>query len=122
MQATDARERIVSIMRLLKTLVQKLPYTVPLATTDDKIAQVFRDIPEPTDNDEKWPTFNRRMDILFGEDVRGSNGRLLYILRGEHGMNSIVDYCQRCVDGNHLLWEAAEPKFARLVTELQKEM
>ncbi|KAJ4477153.1 hypothetical protein J3R30DRAFT_171917 [Lentinula aciculospora] len=106
-------------VRLLKSLVANLPDSSPLATAEDRINQIFKSIPELDDSDERWPVFNRRMDNLFGHDICNNNVRLINILRGPYGMDLVVGYCQHAVDGDHLLWDAAVPKFACLITELQ---
>lgn len=121
MSSSETHKRAKATVRLLKTLVEKLPASVPLASPEDKINQVFQNIPETNDDEDgQWRVFNRRMDALFGNDVRDSNGRL-HIHRGPHGMDLVMDYFQRCVDNNSLQWEAAEPKFARLVIELKQQ-
>ncbi|KAF9062214.1 hypothetical protein BDP27DRAFT_1369042 [Rhodocollybia butyracea] len=120
MSTSNPLEQAAATARLLKTLVQKLPPLVPLALPDDKIAQVFKNIPETDDEDGKWRVFNRRMDVLL-DDVRIANERLLHVRRGQYGMDAVVEYIQRCVDNDSLQWEAAEPKFAHLIAELQKQ-
>ena len=80
----------------LKALVSALPSSVPPATEDGRIATVFTKIPESKDPDDQWPVFNRRMDALFGEDLR-VNGRLLNVTRGPFGMDMVIQYAVNAV-------------------------
>lgn len=117
-----ARTQCAASARLLRSLVKSLPESVPLASAESKICQIFQkvSVPHPTaDGEEHWAVFNRRMDLLFGNDVHDKDGKLLNITRGQFGMDLVVHYAQEAVDTGHLLWEAALPKFARLVTALQ---
>jgi len=70
-------------LKLVKSLAGCLPLTLPIATKNDKIFEVFENIPVPTDGSAHWKTFNRRFDILFGEDVRDLQGRLLHVTSGK---------------------------------------
>ncbi|KAK1217163.1 hypothetical protein PQX77_020171, partial [Marasmius sp. AFHP31] len=98
----------------------KLPESVKIAGPNDRIAEVFKSIPESDVSLEKWEVFVRRMDVLFGENVRDTDGNLVNIMRGPLGMDLVVKYLQQAVTAGDLDWEAAQPKFARLVTEIQK--
>jgi hypothetical protein len=53
----------------LTALAKDIPETVPLATKDDEIYRIFEKFPLPEQMSEDWEIFNRRMDILFGENV-----------------------------------------------------
>ncbi|KAJ3847239.1 hypothetical protein EV368DRAFT_69273 [Lentinula lateritia] len=120
--AEAAHVQCAAAVRLLSTLVKGLPDHVPLASTESRISEIFKKVPEPlptADPDEHWTTFNRHMDLLYGNDVRGADGKLLNITRGPFGLDLVVGYIQSAVDAGHLLWEAALPKFARLVTGVQ---
>ena len=66
----------------LQALLKKLPKSVPLATRQDKICEVFIKIPIPFDPTQDWEVFNRRMDALFSEDLRDAHGRLYHLKRG----------------------------------------
>ncbi|KAK7468538.1 hypothetical protein VKT23_003043 [Stygiomarasmius scandens] len=46
-------------VRLLKTLVAKLPPSIPLATADGWISEVFKKVPEPVDLKDHWQVFNQ---------------------------------------------------------------
>ncbi|KAK7468539.1 hypothetical protein VKT23_003044 [Stygiomarasmius scandens] len=47
---------------------------------------------------------------------------LLHIQRGEFGMDLAMKYMERLVHAGFILWDAAEPKFSQLVTEIQQLM
>ena len=53
-------------------LTKILPKSVPEATCKDHIYEVMTTVT----GDSLWETFNRRFDILFGEDCRDQEGRL----------------------------------------------
>lgn len=108
-------------IEVLSSLVSSLPCHVPLATKDDEIARIFTKIPVPNNADLQWPVFNRRMDILFGEDVR-NGGRLANILRGPFGMDMVMEYLSKSVNEGSLLWEPVKPKLERLIKEMQHIM
>jgi hypothetical protein len=104
----------------LKALALVLPDNVPLATEKDRINEVFTKFPSvAADDEDYWLVFNRRMDALFGEDVRNSDGRLQHVMRGPFGMDMVVPYLEEAIVSGQLQWAAAQPKFTRLVDELQ---
>ncbi|KAJ7803870.1 hypothetical protein B0H13DRAFT_1931102 [Mycena leptocephala] len=81
---------IIDLVKKIAKLTLFLPETVPLATEEDDIP---RRIFELEGEDGTVPrTFNRRVDILFGEYVRDSDGRLRYVRRGNLGMDCVVKY------------------------------
>jgi hypothetical protein len=106
-------------IQCLSSLVSLLPSSVPLATKNDEIFRIFTKIPIPDDPEDQWPVFNRRMDILFGEDVRNTNGRLANVVRGPLGMDLVMDYLSKAVTARYLLWEPVQLKLERLINELQ---
>lgn len=117
--AEAARTQCTASARLLQTLVQSLPKSVPLAYKDGKICEIFEKVQEPlptADPEEHWVTPNCCMDLLFGNDVRDKNGNLYNITRGPFGMDLVVNYALNAVKAGHLLWEAALPKFSCLIT------
>ncbi|KAE9390338.1 hypothetical protein BT96DRAFT_1002346 [Gymnopus androsaceus JB14] len=84
-----------------------------------KICEIFRKVPEPVptaDPEERWATFNCCMDLLFGNDVHDQDGKLCNITRGPFGMDLVVEYALNAVKAGYLLWDAALPKFACLIT------
>ncbi|KAJ7919968.1 hypothetical protein B0H13DRAFT_2319892 [Mycena leptocephala] len=74
---------------------------VPLATEEED--DIPRRIFELEGEDSTVAsTFNRRVDILFGEHVRDSDGRLKYVRRGNLGMDCVVKYLES------IHWESAK--------------
>jgi len=106
-------------LKLVKSLAGCLLLTLPIATKNNKIFEVFENIPVPTDGSAHWKTFNCRFDILFGEDVRDLQGRLLHVKRGELGMDLIIIYLEEATVAGFLLWDLAAKKLERLVTEFE---
>ncbi|KAJ7834467.1 hypothetical protein B0H14DRAFT_3709394 [Mycena olivaceomarginata] len=70
------------------------------------------------ENGDTPTTFNRRMDILFGEDCRNDQGRLRNILRGAAGMPLVVKYLQK-IEWSEIEAELARPKLDRIIKELE---
>jgi hypothetical protein len=82
---------------MLATLIAKIPVSIPVAKETDRINKIFQKIPIPDLNHADpditvTSVFNRRMDILFSEDVHDTNGRLINILCGKYGMDLVVAY------------------------------
>ncbi|KAJ6593318.1 hypothetical protein B0H19DRAFT_17359 [Mycena capillaripes] len=63
-------------------------------------------------------TFNRRMDVLFGEDLRDAAGRLKYVAAGKHGMSAVVKYL-KTVPWAELQCTIVQPKLDRIIRELE---
>lgn len=105
----------ISHIDLLKSLVPKLPRSLSTATVTDRISTIFDSI--PVTSDEPWPVFNHRMDLLFGEDTRNKDGRLVNIQRGPLGMDLVMKYFHS-ITTESILWGAAKPKFKCLTKEL----
>jgi hypothetical protein len=103
----------------LSSLITLLPSSVPLATKNDEVFRVFTKIPIPDDPKDQWPIFNCQMDILFGKDVRNTDGRLANVVRGPLGMDLVMDYLSKAVTAKYLLWEPVQPKLKHLINELQ---
>jgi hypothetical protein len=103
----------------LKGLAKQLPASVPIATKDGRIMEVFSSIPISENPTEHWETFNRRMDALFGDELRNSDGRLLHVERGAFGIDLILEYFDDAVSKGTLNWDLAAIKVDRLVTEFQ---
>jgi hypothetical protein len=103
----------------LKDLTKRLPKSVPLALQSDKICQVFKNIPVPEEPSEHWPTFNRWMDNLFGNELRDGEGRLLYVKRGAFGMDMVVQYFNEAKEAGNLEWDIATIKVDRLIEEFK---
>jgi len=90
----------------LTALIKDIPETVPLATKDDEIYRIFEKFPLPEQMSEDWEVFNRRMDILFGENVRDRNGHLSNLRHGPYGMDLVTEYLLGVMERGFLLWEA----------------
>ena len=103
----------------LKGLAKSLPSTVPVATKDGRIVEVFTNIPVTEDPAEHWQTFNRRMDALFGHELRDSNGRLLNVKRGPFGIDLVLKYLDDAASEGTLNWDLAAIKIDRLITEFE---
>ena len=100
----------------IKKHSQELPATVPVAQKDGEIHQTII----KTHGEDHWETFNRRLDILFGEDSRDkATKRLNNIQRGKYGMQTVCTYLSTIdVDAKWFLAEAANVK--RIYNELVK--
>ena len=83
-------ERVKSLIENFLTLCDGLPSSIPLAAQDDHIYHVMTTV----NGDDAWQTFNRRFDLLFGDDLQNAEGRLLHIRRGKHGMGAVCIYLQ----------------------------
>ncbi|KAF8888702.1 hypothetical protein CPB84DRAFT_1461956 [Gymnopilus junonius] len=122
--SSSAQKQFEKRLTALKELTRKLPSIIPLAKETDRINEIFNKIPVPgpANNDPDITVssvFNRRMDILFGEDVRDGNGRLKYILRGKFGMDMVTEYFSSSLATGALSLGTAMVKLERLVKELE---
>ncbi|KAJ7443129.1 hypothetical protein FB451DRAFT_1437771 [Mycena latifolia] len=68
---------IIDLVKKIAKLTLFLPETVPLATEEDDIPRRIFEL--EGEDGTVASTFNRRADILFGEHVRDSDGRLKYV-------------------------------------------
>lgn len=100
----------------IDTLTRGLPKSIATASRDGQIARVIKN--SHGENNDTPTTFNRRMDILFGEDCRNSQGRLPNILRGAAGMPLVVKYLQK-IEWSEIEAELARPKLDRIIKELE---
>jgi hypothetical protein len=92
----------------IKDLSLKLLETVPVAQKDGEIYRIITQV----DGEGPWQTFNRRLDILFGEDCRDEQGNLKNIERGKYGLGAVCKYLNT-VDVN-ASWFLAAPAVAKL--------
>jgi hypothetical protein len=107
----------------LAELSPLLPNSLPEATDDGLIASIFCRVPVSNDPLERWEVFNRRMDLLFAEEMRdNSTGYLLNIACGPFGMDLVIAYLKDTAKENHsgFQWNAAMPKVLRLVNDFKK--
>ncbi|KAJ7859523.1 NADH:flavin oxidoreductase/NADH oxidase [Mycena olivaceomarginata] len=87
-------------LKKMKKLAAQLPETIPLASDADDIVRVITTVQGI--DDSVCGTFNRRFDILFGEDCRDADGRLKNVRRGDAGMPCVIDYLES------IHWESAD--------------
>ncbi|KAJ7308745.1 hypothetical protein DFH08DRAFT_823774 [Mycena albidolilacea] len=111
-------------MRRLKTFCPKIakltlfiPETVPLAAEEDDIPRHIFEL--EVEDGTVASTFNRRVDILFGEHVRDSDGRLKYVRRGNLGMDCVVKYLESIHwESAKIPFDHAQGKLVRIADEL----
>ncbi|KAH9912013.1 uncharacterized protein B0H18DRAFT_1127717 [Fomitopsis serialis] len=118
MTGSQEHDNLERIVQEIVELSKKIPNSVAEATKDDRIYDVMTNI----DGESAWATFNRRFDILFGEDCRDENGRLHHVRRGRHGMNKVTSYLTRIIVNENSLkgfYAPAAVKLNRLKAELE---
>jgi hypothetical protein len=69
-------------------LASHLPESIPLATKEDKIYEVFTS--KRSGND--FQIFNRLFDNVFGADLMDSEANFRYLRRGPLGIGLVVEY------------------------------
>ena len=74
----------------------------------------------PTSGGDAWEVFNRRFDVLFGENTCDASGCLKNIRRGALGMDLVLKYLQSTASNDGILWAAVRPKIERLASEVKK--
>ncbi|CAK5262318.1 unnamed protein product [Mycena citricolor] len=112
-------KHVLELVKEISHLVPRLPDTVPGPDpNDNKILCLLSS--KPSEDDTTASLFNRRFDVLFGEDCRNDAGRMIYVRRGEDGMDLVVTYL------NSIQWESdnnllgiAPIKLEQMVTELR---
>ena len=92
---------------------------VKLASDSDLITTVYNNVVRKLQNPYEWSTFNRFMDIIFGNDIRNSEGWLHNVMRGPHGMDLVVKYVTKCVEAGMLPYDIAKIKIDCLIDELE---
>ena len=117
--ASDVTRIIDEIGRLLL----QLPDTIPLGQPAGKLYQTMMNV----HGEDTWHTFNRRFDILFGEDCRDAEGGLLNISRGQYGLEAVYTYLRSMLglavsegSGSTVPWDAMQIKVERLQNELRR--
>jgi hypothetical protein len=101
----------------IKGLALKLPDSVPTAKKDGEIYRIITQ----ANGEGPWQTFNRRFDILFGEDCRDEHGKLKNIQRGKYGMGAVCKYLNTVdVDASWFLAAPAIIKLQRLHNALSE--
>lgn len=116
----DLYLKFLERLKVLKVVSKNIPQTVSLATKKDHIYEVFQKIPIPENIEEQWEIFNLRMDLLFGEDVCGSDGRLSNFRRGTQGIDLVIQYLETEAKAKTLLWDLARIKVDRLIDKIME--
>jgi hypothetical protein len=112
---SESLEKIRVFIENLPSLCDALPTTVPEAIEEDLIHHVITTVT----GEDPWHTFNRRFDILFGEDCRDDKGRLHHLRRGPLGMGAICTYLKSLdLSNTCFMHELMEKKLTRLVQEI----
>lgn len=107
-------ETIKQLVKDISALSASLSDGVPKGSKDDKIWAIMN----TKEGDTPHETFNRRFDVLFGEDCRDSHGRLHYVRQGKFGMGLVISYLSK-VDWTDFPLDLVELKLRRLIAELQ---
>lgn len=114
--APVTREDVEKLISTIRTLSQSLPTdTVQLGTREDFLYKTFVHVKGEND----WHTFNRRFDLVFGEDCRDSHGRLEHMRRGQYGLDFVVEYLETTKTANGMMFELMKLKLDRLIAELK---
>ena len=106
---------IKALVKVIATLSNFLPQSIPLATKEDKTWTVLR----TEECETAHETFNRRFDAMFGEDCRDTAGRLQHICRGKLGLGSVCAYLLKIDWEDNFPLDIVEIKLQRLIAELQ---
>ncbi|KAF8314903.1 hypothetical protein F5887DRAFT_1190637 [Amanita rubescens] len=86
----DPFRPITDLIANISGMITGLPASIPEGKRDGKLYHVITNIMGV--DEDVFSTFNRRFDILFGEDCRNNDGRLLNIERGKYGMDAVCAY------------------------------
>jgi hypothetical protein len=108
-------ETIKQLVKVINALSSSLSDAVPKGSQDDKIWSVMN----TKEGDTPHETFNRRFDVLFGEDCRDSGGHLHHIRQGKLGMGLIISYLLKIDWLEDFPLDLVELKLQRLVDELK---
>jgi hypothetical protein len=107
--------RIKDLVKNIVSLSIVLPQSIQQGTKDDKIWSVMN----AGVRDTAHETFNRRFDVLFGEDCRDSSGRFPHIRKGKLGMELVASYLSEIDWAHGFPLDIVEIKLQRLLTELR---
>ena len=107
---------------LLGEVIKKIPTSIAVAAKTDTIFVMFQKIPIPSHTSGQYfEVFNRYMDILFGEDVQDKTTRhLINVKCGPFGMDMVFKYITKATNSGLLVWDLAQIKVDRLITEIEK--
>ena len=121
--APNSFQTFTARVDVLGESIRAIPTSVAVATKKDAIFTLFEKIPIPQGGSASahFEVFNRRMDLLFGEDVRDkATQRLLNVKRGPQGMDLVFKYINEATDTGCLVWDIAQIKVDRLIKEIEK--
>jgi hypothetical protein len=113
-----AVKETIHLVKMIHTLLQALPPSVPKVTTGDKIWDVMHS----AESESAFQTFNQRFDALFAEDCRDAKGRLHYIRQGKSGMGLVCSYLRKLDWSQDFPLDLVGIKLRRLITELNHIM
>ena len=112
----EKKLEVVDLITEITQLSARLPVTVLEGEPTDKLYHVFTVVVA----EDEWSTFNRRFDVVFGEDCRNAEGRLGHIRCGQYGMDAVCTYLAAvCSSQSSLPYDLMSEKLRRLVKELQ---
>jgi hypothetical protein len=106
---------IKALVKVIATLSNGLPQSIPLGMKEDKIWTVMH----TGEGETAHETFNRRFDAMFGEDCRDTAGRLQHVRRGRLGLGNVCTYLSKIDWADNFPLNIVEIKLQRLIAELQ---
>lgn len=114
--ASVTRDNVKKLISTIHTLNDSLPQdAVPLGTKQDFLWKTFTQVA----GESNWQTFNRRFDLVFGEDCRNEEGRLLHLRRGPLGLDLVLKYLESAHMAEGMLFDLMAVKLERLINELK---
>ncbi|KAI1782567.1 hypothetical protein LXA43DRAFT_1142421 [Ganoderma leucocontextum] len=116
--APVTKDAVVKIVGEIERLSNVLPKTVPIGKKTDKLYQTLTGT---ISGESTWATFNRRMDILYGEDCRDGEGRLQNVRRGAYRIGVLCTFLTEFVvlsEDGALPYDLVKIKLDRLLKEL----
>ncbi|KAJ6548392.1 hypothetical protein B0H19DRAFT_188763 [Mycena capillaripes] len=94
---TKSIAAIISLIDEVEALCPTLPKSVPKAPRNGEIWRILNKVKgqETTGPGANTSTFVRRMDLLFGANVRDADGRMIYVQRGDLGIPLVLQYFRK---------------------------
>ncbi|KAF7305351.1 hypothetical protein HMN09_00787000 [Mycena chlorophos] len=112
-----AAKPIRDLIKRIETSTERLPTTISEALRGGEIQRVLTEVEGP--DGDVASTFNRRFDILYGEDCRDGQGRLANVQRGDFRLRLVVQYLKSIAwESGAVLIDIASVKLERLAKEL----
>lgn len=111
-----SREGVEQLVQELFSLAPRLPASIPEGSRTDKLYLTISTV----SGGDAWETFNRRFDILFGEDCRNTDGHFSHLRRGKYGLDMVVSYLKELLlsaQAERLPYDLMHIKIHRLVEE-----